>query len=369
MSAKPSSLDALHRLRHNPIAIASLLVLLLVLWLLSGDTFRASLQEPESSAPVVEDKPNRVETRVFTAERFQPEQLVQGQLEPDREVEVRGQTAGSLLERVVEEGDQVKGGDLLIRLDQEDRPAQLRRAEADLSLQEAELRAGESLFKRGLMSETEFMQLQAAVEAARAERDASSVQLDYTQVRAPFDGIVDQLVLEEGDYVQIGQSLAILVDVSVLKLTAYIPQQQVSPLRPGQPVEATLLDGSTLPGVLKFISSRADSSTRSFRVEARIDNPDHQRIAGASATMSIQLPERQAHRLSPALMVLNDRGQLSVKMVNADHRVELLPVDILSFDSGGIWVGGLPQEVELITLGGGFYSEGDQVTPVRAEQK
>jgi multidrug efflux system membrane fusion protein len=140
-------------------------------------------------------------------------------------------------------------------------------------------------------------------------------------------------------------------------------------LQPGLEVEARLLDGTALPGSLTFVASLAESSTRSFRVEARIDNPELRRIAGSSATLSIRLPEQQAHRLSPALLVLGDDGQVGIKAVNAEKKVEFLPVRILSFDPEGVWVGGLSGEVEIITLGAGFVAAGDAVNPVNAEQR
>lgn len=363
MALSPAFKNTFNRYRRNPVTIAVLLTIVLAIWLISGDLLRAKSEAPESAPVQKEESSFQVETDVLRAERHAPLQIVQGQLEPLRAVEIRSQISAHVTERPAQWGMRVKSGDLLFELDPESRAAELARADAELQLSQAELRAGEALFQKDLLSETEFLRLKAEAASANAERKLSALQLQYTNVAAPFDGLIDRLPVEAGDYVQVGESLATLVDVSTLRLIAYIPQQQVQALHPGLDVEASLLDGTKLSGTLIFVASLAESSTRSFRVEARIDNPELRRIAGASVTLSIRLPEQQAHRLSPALLVLGESGQLGVRAVNAEQRVEFLPVNILSFDTEGVWVGALPDEAELITLGAGFVVEGDLVSP------
>lgn len=371
MPALPQGVKRLRQrfrnLRQRPVFVALFLIVILIVWLISGEFFSARTKAPEHAPEPIQEVPNRVETRLLQARTFTPVQVVQGELQPVRAVEIRSQITARLIELVTVLGAHVDDGDVLILLDRENRPAQLEQAEAELALREAELRAGERLFERELLPETELMRLKANVATARAQRDLAALQLEYTRIRAPFDGVVDDLPVEEGDLVQAGQPLATLVDLSAFEVSAYVPQQQVMPLQPGLDVEATLLDGTTLPGVLTFVASQADSETRSFRIEARIANPDGRRIAGASATLAIELPQQQAYRLSPSQLVLDDEGQLAVTAVNEEQRIEYLPVNLLSFDPDGVWVGGLPDKVEIVTLGGGFSREGDRVVTVREQ--
>lgn len=363
-----ASKNTARRFRITPAVIAVLLALILLLWLASGEMLRAQEEAPEptdGSRPATELP--RVEVQVIRAQTYGAEQVAQGQLLPVREVEIRSQTSSHLASRMVELGDVVAAGDSLFQLNNEDRQVQLARAEADLALAEAELRAGERLLERELMSQTDYLRLQAAISSARAAREQAELQQEYTHIRAPFAGIIDRLPVEEGDFIQVGESLGALVDVRALELSAFVPQQQVHALQVGLPVEARLLDGSRLSGQLRYVAARADSDTRSFRVEALIDNPDLRRIAGGSATIAIKLPLQQAHRLSPAYLVLDDEGQLGVKIVNEQSRVEVVPVSIIGFDTDGVWLEGLPQEAMLITQGGGFVEAGQAVNALRAE--
>ena len=369
MSFSPAFRERLQRLQRNHLLIALVLAGLLIIWLASGDFLRAKDEPPEEQPTPEEAEAFRVETSVLQAEPHSPVQVVQGELLPMREVEILSQINAHLTGRVVDWGDVAAEDEILFRLDPETRAAELARAEAALALSRAELEGGEVLYRKKLLSETEFLRLKSAAASAYAERQLSAQQLRYAEIKAPFDGVVDRLPVEEGDYVQVGDALATLVDIAVLRLIAYVPQQQVYALRPGLSVEATLLDGSTLPGTLTFVASRAESSTRSFRIEAQLDNPERRRIAGSSATLSVRLSDQKAHRLSPALLSLGEDGQLGVKSIDAERKVTFLPVEILSFDPDGVWVGGLPEEVEIITLGAGFVTAGDPVNPVNTEQR
>lgn len=370
MELPPGIKNTLTRIRKSHIAIAVLVAIVLIVWLASGERMRAQndAPEPATAEPADADAPApKVEVRRVSAQEYAPEQVAQGQLLPLRQVEVRSQTSAHISERLVELGDSVDAGEVLFALNQEDREVQLAQAQAELSLAEAELRAGERLLERDMMSQTDFLRLQAAVALAQAAREQALLQQEYTQIRAPFAGIIDRLPVEEGDYIQQGEGIATLVDLTALELSAYVPQQQVQPLQAGQPVVVTLLDGTRLSGELTYVASSADTSTRSFRVEALIANPAGRRVAGASATLAIQLPQQAAHRLSPSLLVLDSQGRLGIKVVTPDDLVEFLPINILGFDAEGVWVEGLPSQVDLITLGGGFVQEGQAVQSVRAE--
>ncbi|MGB3611250.1 MAG: efflux RND transporter periplasmic adaptor subunit [Cellvibrio sp.] len=369
MPLSPAFRERFQRLQRNHLLVALILAGLLVLWIASGDFLRAQDEPPEAPPAAEEPAAFRVETSVSRAEPHSPVQVVQGELLPMREVEILSQINAHLTERPVGWGDVVKAGQTLFKLDPETRAAELARAEAALKLSQAELKGGEVLHSKQLLSETELLRLKSAAASAYAERELRAQQLRYSEIRAPFAGVVDRLPAEEGNYVQVGDSLATLVDIDKLRLVAYVPQQQVYALRPGLSVEAKLLDGSALRGTLTFVASRAESSTRSFRVEAQLENPERRRIAGSSATLSVQLADQNAHRLSPALLSLGEKGELGIKSVDDEGKVIFLPVEIFSFDPEGVWVGGLPEEVEIITLGAGFVKAGDLVNPVDAGQR
>lgn len=131
-----------------------------------------------------------------------------------------------------------------------------------------------------------------------------------------------------------------------------------------------LLDGTKLAGVVSFVASAASPETRSFAVEIVVENPEQKRAAGGTANLNILLPEQDAIFISPAYLSLNDDGRPGVKYVDDNNTVVFRTVTLLSVSTNGAWVSGLPDEIRLITRGGGFVAEGESVEPVdRSDQR
>ncbi|APX92468.1 efflux transporter periplasmic adaptor subunit [Halomonas sp. 1513] len=338
----------------------------LLLWMLFGDLQRFSAQAPEAE-PASDVTLSRVEVQRSEAQPFAPRLTAQGQLAAWQDIELRARREGQVEALPVAQGERVEAGQTLLELDREDLPAQLARAEADLELARAELDGADQLRQRDLVSRTEQLRLAGAVAGAVAEVEQLRQMLSHTRPTAPFAGTLDQLDIDPGATLQVGEVYARLVDDSRLRASAHIAQRDALDLEPGLPVSVRLLDGSTLEGELSYVASRADQGTRSFAVEARLDNPDRRRLAGASASLIITRAEQPAHRLSPALLVLDDAGQLGVYAIDDEERVTIHAVRLLAADSREAWVTGLPDSVTLITLGGGFVSAGQRVEPVPAE--
>lgn len=345
------------------VLVGIVLAVVLLIWLASGE--RQMFRDEAPAAPDTQPVSTlRVEVMQQYAEMHQGQVQAQGALLPWREVSLRARVAGVVARRLVNEGQRVATGDILLELDQEDLPAQLARSAAELALRQSELEAAQRLEGRQLVSANELLRLRAAAAQARAEEAALRQRLAHMRPVAPFDGVLNQIDAEPGDLLQVGGEFAQLVDDSRLRATAWVGQREVSQLAPGLPVRVILLDGSQLDGEVNFVASRASETTRSYRVEVTVDNPQRLRIAGASATLAIQLPKQLAHRFSPALLVLDEQGRMGVKYLDEQNRVQFGAVRLLSASTAEVWVAGLPSSLRLITLGAGFVNPGDEVEAV-----
>lgn len=350
---------------YGPVVIAVVAALVLVLWLFSGDVSTSQddredlWQDPESS-------PSRVQVETLAAQLYQPQVVLQGQVLPWQQVMIRARVAGDVEALPLALGASVARGERLLKLSDDARQAQLNQARAELNRTEADLQGAQTLRGRDLSSEADLLRLKAEVARAQSETRRAEQALADREPRAPFTAIVDRREVELGDYVQPGDPLVQLVDVSRLKVTAQAPQQKVGRLATGQSVRVSLLDGTVLDGELTFIASAADPETRAFRLEATLNNPDQLRIAGGSATLRIAQEPRLASRISPAYLSLGSDGRLAVKYVDSDDRVQETPIELLSADNSGAWVDGLPLETRIITQGAGFVSPGDRVEAVHA---
>jgi len=352
-----------YRFKFTPVWLASAVVVVIVIWMASGSvstsqTDREDIwQDPERQA-------SRVQVEQLAASLYQPEVVVQGQVHPWQSVVVRAQVAGTVASLPVRLGQAVNKGDTLITLSDDARTEELAQARAALEQAEKDLEGASRLRGQNLASEQELLRLKSEVATARAAEARARRALSHNAPEAPFDGVFDHRHVELGDFVQPGEHLVQIVDVTQLKVSAQVPQQKVADLSEGQTVMIQLLNGRFLTGELTFIASAADPETRSFRVEAEVDNPDQLRIAGGSATLRIGLEPILATRISPAYLNLGDDGRLAIKHVDADDKVQLTPVKLLSADTDGAWIDGLPMETRIITQGAGFVHPGDQVEAI-----
>lgn len=349
------------------VLLAIALGLALLLWLAFGDlsSFR---DDPPPSTEAETPPPPRVEVETRHAEPYAPSLVVQGHLEAYRELELRARGSGRVEALPVALGERIERGDDLLRLEQDALPERLEQAEAELALARAELSGARGLRERELISNPELLRRQSAVSAAAAELADLRQQRDDTHIKAPFAGVLDRIDVDPGELLQAGESWGRLVDASRLVAKAWVPQRKALSLETGLPARVRLLDDSTLEGELTHVASQADDATRSFAIEVELANPEQRRLAGASATIELTLPSRRVHRLSPALLVLDEQGQLAIKHLDDQDRVVRDTIELISSDDEEARVTGLPERIRLITLGGGFVDPGEAVTPVPADE-
>lgn len=349
------------------IIFAVLLAAGAILWIASGQ-FGDSSAEPEPQKPPADlsalDAAPLVRVRPSTAQPHAIIDLLRGRTEANRLVEIKSETDGRIIELTVDDGTRVSEGEIIARLAPGDRPARLAEAKALLAQRKIEHEANRKLSKKGFRAETQVAATQASLQAAEAAVKIAEVELDYTTIRAPFDGIVDRRMAELGDFVDRADPIAQLVELDPMLIVTQVSERDVRRLSLGAPGEARLMTGETVTGHIRHISAVADEATRTFRVELEVPNPDYTISAGMTAEIGLPLSETPAHRVSPSILTLSDSGEIGVKTVDADNRVVFRPVQIVDTDSDGMWISGLPEEVTLITVGQEYVADGDSVRTV-----
>lgn len=353
--------------KWGSLGLSLLVIVALVIWMATGDVKMAKQTAPEQQSG--DDRAlTSVQVETLVSRLHEPGLLLQGQLEPWHSVMISARVAGTVENLAVDLGEHVKSGDVLLTLSNDGRDTVVARWQARVRSLEADRAAARKLRSSNLASQSELLNLESELAAATAELAAAKLEVAHLEPRAPFDGIINAREVDPGALVQVGSPLFELVRVDRLKATGQIPQQSSGNVSPGQRVRVDLLDGKQLDGVVTFVASAADPSTRSFAVEIAVENPDLRRVAGGSASFRIALPEVRAMFISPAYLSLGDDGRPGVKYVNQDNRVVFSTVELLSVATDGAWVTGLPDEIRLITRGGGFVGVGERVRPVDAAE-
>jgi len=353
---------------NRSLVLSIVLAITVVIWTLSGAGLHAT---PSSASTEPQDKRNesnstsmKVKVKSSVAQLVDDSIFLKGQIEANREIEVKAELSGKITRLEVVKGARVFTGDFIMALDLSDLNARLEKAKAELVLSELNRESGRKLKQKNLLSSHQLKEYETKVLAAKAEVKQIEVEVSKTTISAPFESVLNGFHVELGDYVSHGDPLATLIDDTHIKISADVPQQHVSKLRIGQEVEAELIDGRKISGKISYISSAANSGTRTFRVEAIAVNREKLKYFGLSARVTIKLGQISAHKLSPALLDLNSLGELQVKGITEENRVISRDVEIIRSEIDGLWLTGLPDDFTVITTGQGFVSGGDEVNPV-----
>ena len=349
------------RIRKQPAWVALAIFIALCLWIASG-TLSADQKGPEKK--VLDAPIPKVQTTLMNAEMVSREITLYGRTEPDRVATLRAEVQGQVKEIFVREGQLVKAGDKLVAIDDNDLRQRISAAKATLEQRLIELKGAQSLGQKGYQSEAALAQANANVESAKAQLKGLELSLEKTLFVAPFDGVLNERMVEEGDLLRDGDKVVTVVDLDPLVIEADVTENFISQISVGQHAVGRMVSGSNLNGAVRYISSLSNEGTNTFKIEVQVDNPDGEYMAGMSTELAIPLRQTWAIKITPAVMALDEAGNLGVKTVINNH-VNFVPIDIVKSDSEGVWLAGLGQQAEVITLGHGYVRDGDEVDATR----
>ncbi len=340
---------------------------LVAMWMFSGVWLERELGS-EYAQPVLAPGSDtgvvRVQVQLQHAEPITRQINVYGQTAPARTIEINSETEGRVEAVEARRGASVAEGEVILRLDLRDREARLAQAQASVNEHRTAFRAQTELQRNGYVSETDIAETIAKLETAKAELMRAELDLEHMVIRAPFNGVLQDRLVEIGDFVKSGDEVAIFVDNTTIVVIGSVAEQEVGGIAIGDEATAKLITGQTVAGRIRYVAPVANQQTRTFTVELEIENADGSLPAGVTAEMKLPGSQALAQRISPALLTLDLDGNLGVKIVNDDRLVEFHPVVIAQSDTDGVWVAGLPESATIIVVGQGYVVPGQLVEAV-----
>lgn len=186
------------------------------------------------------------------------------------------------------------------------------------------------------------------------------VELNRTEVKAPFSGYLETIV-KPGNFLERGQVCATIIQLDPITFVAEVPESDINKVSEGQEVILNLITGESILGNLSFVSKSASNLTRTFKVESEIKNKKGVIRDGITSEMIIKTSKIYAHKISPSILMLNDKGILGIKVIENEDTVKFIPIDILEDSEDGIWVTGVPDKIQLIIQGQGFVENNQKV--------
>jgi RND family efflux transporter MFP subunit len=290
--------------------------------------------------------------------------LISGALVPETSAQMRAEVSGAVLQVYAEEGQRVRRGEVLARIDdtalreaQLSARAAMRSAESAAQLARRNEERSVRLSGAGAIAERELEQARlAATSAAGALADARSRlvsaerQLAKTTIRAPFSGVVAEQAVNAGDVVQIGALLYTVVDPASMRLEASVPASDVASLSVPMPVDFTVTgyEGRAFEGRVTRINPAADPATGQVGITVAIPNSAGSLVAGLFAEGRVSTIER--HALAVPASAVDERGMSPAVLRIRSARVERVPVTL-----------GIRDEVRELVEVSGAIARGDTV--------
>ena len=238
----------------NSYIIATFIAVAATLWVLSGVVLppdsSASVTAPEVNDTEVAEKRTEVRVRASTAAPVVNNIVLTGRTVPARNVVLKAEIAGQVMEIVEEEGALVEDGQVIARLETRDREARVAEARQRLQQREIEFNAAKSLQSKGLGSNVRLAQVQADMEQARATLKQAELELENTSITAPFAGVLYGQEIEVGDYVREGDALFGIVDLDPVAVRGFVTEQQVLEISRGAKAAAELFNNERAEGTV-----------------------------------------------------------------------------------------------------------------------
>lgn len=305
-----------------------------------------------------------VQVRTIRAEPIKTTMTLAGETRASESLALQASFSGTITRVNFKKGDSIKQGQAVIAMDTRVLQANIERARAVIEEKKLDLAAAERLVNQKLSSKVSLATAKSALASAEADLQSLLIDLENSQTRAPFSGVLNDIHVNKGQVLQQGDPIAELITLAPLTIHAQVPQKDLSFIELGSRAKITTLTGLQTQGEITFVDGIADAGTRSVGVDITIPNTGNALPAGISTKVEIDLSEQLAHGFSPALLTLDNNGNTAVKTVDEQNRVAITSISILRFTREKVWVTGLPDNANIITVGQGFVNAGD---PVRTQ--
>ncbi len=359
-----------------------------------------------------DEKVIKVETKSFSSEQIDQSIILQGQTIYNKKIEVKAETTGNIIDIYFDRGNRVSKNKKLLEISIENRKEQLNSVQKNIErlkkeliineknrdnlltknlelikLYEIEFQSAKQLIDKGLSSKSKLSL--ASFNLANAESDQIDINLKYesqlanleseladlksqlkqinldidnTSVVAPFDGIITNKNIEISDYVTQGDILLTIVNLNPIKVQGYLSEFDINKVKENTKAIIENGNGVKKEGKITFISPSAETSTRTFEITIEADNKDLSFKSGITTSITIEGSELKAHKIPPSILTLLDDGTVGVKALDTNNIVVFYPTITVKDTVDGMWVSGLPNNINLIISGQEYVSIGEKIS-------
>lgn len=326
-----------------------------------------NLEAQKASARAKEQPPANVVALELTPGPIQDRINLPGVVHPWVALTLSAEVRGKVIAKQVQEGRTVKKGDLLAMID--DRDYRNAHASAGASYHAAKAAHDRiaKLFQDQLATRSQLDDALASMETSKAAMDNAALEMDRCAIRAPMGGVVDKLSIETGQFLNVGDPVARLLQMDRVKVEVGIPEADVDAVRRVETFTVTVdaLKGQTFTGRLHHLGKSADSLARSYPLEIVVDNPDGRLLADMFARVEV-VKQRVELALSVPLFALVPNKKEQAVYVADGGKARLTPVQTGIQEGWRVEVrDGLQPGVKVVVVGQRDLKEGAAINIVR----
>lgn len=293
----------------------------------SSDDTAAPMQMPPSIVKFATPRETALQETVFMA----------GSLVASQQVVLSSEREGVIRQILVQGGQQVQAGQLLMQMSNDTARAELKRAQADVNLRQDEAERAKSLLKRNVTSQYDVDKALAQLDTALANEELVNVELDKRKITAPFSGYLGIRKVNVGSYVHKGDVLIELVSLNPLYVDFKIPETAIASVHTGDTLALFIpaLANLTPHATIRSISPSVDEQTRTIAVRATIDNADLQLKPGLFAKIQLPLKSRAKVFWLPETAIFQE-GDSKMVMLSEAGKARRIKVEVLSYQNGEV---------------------------------
>jgi membrane fusion protein (multidrug efflux system) len=284
------------------------------------------------------------------------------------EADVIAKVEGEIREVLVEEGDDVVSGQVMARLDGDRLRLELNESSARLRKMQRDFERNKDLREKGLLSEGDYEKLRFDLEALQASYNLASLELDYTQIRAPIDGVISERYIKIGNTIKVGDPLYRVTGLDPLVAYLHIPEREYRQITAGQPVAIDIdaLANQRILAAVTRVSPIVDPATGTFKITIEIRDAERRIKPGMFGRMSIIYDRHENVLQIPRSAIVEELGTESVFVVE-DGKAVRKSVTTGYSENGLIEiVDGLTDSDNVITVGQAGLKPDADVTVINA---
>lgn len=253
-----------------------------------------------------------VKAHIVTLSTLNNSVFTTGTILANEEVELRSETSGKITNILFKEGSFVSKGDLLIKINDADLQAQLRKAESKVKLSKEKESRQRQLRDGNLISQEEYDNTVSELNVNEADYDLIKAQVDKTEIRAPFSGVVGLRSVSEGSYVTTSTVMARLQNFSSIKVDFSIPEMYSASVKTGDELEFKISGSDQLYKAKVYAKEpKIDPGTRTLQIRAICSSSYKDLIPGAFANVELNLKQTSNAVLIPTVSIVPElKGQI-----------------------------------------------------------